>query len=100
MLSLEPLRCTRLLCGVALGFKHLKKPPIWWALKQTRKRLLQPWRDYGVGCVGIFLRVPHAKRTIFSARLISENEDVPEPLLVSIESIELINQSLDGRVLP
>jgi hypothetical protein len=98
--SLEPVRCTRLLGVVALGFKHLKKPSIWWALKQTSKRLLQPWRDYGVGCVGIFLRFPHAKRTIFAARLISEDEQMPEPLLVSIEGIELIYQSLDGRVLP
>ena len=48
--------CTRLLGGpLTLGFKHLKKPAVWRTLQQTSKRLLQPWRDYGVGCFGILL---------------------------------------------
>ena len=47
--------CTRSLGAVTLGFKHLKKPAIGRVLKQTDKRLLQPWRDYGVGYFSILL---------------------------------------------
>jgi hypothetical protein len=42
-----------LLGVVPFGLKHLKKPAIRQALKQTGKRLLQLWCDYGIGCFSI-----------------------------------------------
>ena len=96
---MEPVRCTRLLGGVPLGFEHLKTPAFWRALQQTTKRLLQPRRDHGVGRLGILFRLPNAERTVLTTRLISDDEHVPEPLLGSIEGIELLHQTLDSRAL-
>jgi hypothetical protein len=75
--SLKPVHCTRLLGVVTLGFKYLKKPAIWWALKHFSKCLLQARRDYGVGCVGILLRFPNAERTILTTCLIPDYEQSP-----------------------
>jgi hypothetical protein len=60
---------------------------------------LQPRRDHGVRRMRVGLGVPHAERAVLTAQVISDDIELVEPWLGSVERIELLGQGLDRGAL-